>query len=91
MLFRSPRDEPETKEEEASFQQALQQTPAERSASKAAAVEACSAEQLALLQCFRQGSMIACAPAREAFWACYKRQRVCARVRRDKKPLRHEL
>ena len=91
MLFRSPRDEPETKEEEASFQQALQQTPAERSASKAAAVEACSAEQLALLQCFRQASMIACAPAREAFWACYKRQRVCARVRRDKKPLRHEL
>jgi hypothetical protein len=81
MLFRSPTDQPPPPEEEASFQVALQQTPAERSAAKAAAVEACSAEQLALLQCYRQGSLLACSAAREAFWACYKRQRVRARAR----------
>ena len=80
MLFRSPTDQPPPPEEEASFQVALQQTPAERSAAKAAAVEACSAEQLALLQCYRQGSLLACTSAREAFWACYKRQRVRARA-----------
>jgi hypothetical protein len=83
MLFRTPADQPPPPEEEASFQVALQQTPAERSAAKAAAVEACSAEQLALLKCYREGSLLACSSAREAFWACYKRQRVRVRARRD--------
>lgn len=81
MLFRSPSDPKESPEEEASFQAALLQTPAERTAAKTSAVEACSTEQLALLRCYREGSMMACAPAREAFWACYKRQRVRAAVR----------
>ena len=63
-------------QEQAAFETALRQSPAEREAAKKVAQEACSAEEVALLECYRAGSFLACTSARKAFWECYKKHRV---------------
>ncbi len=74
-MFRAP-GEGESPEEVAAYRAALQQPPDQRAAAKKAAQEACSAEELELLKCYREGSFIACAGARHAFWTCFKQHRV---------------
>jgi|Laugresbdmm110sn_1035088.scaffolds.fasta_scaffold95494_2 hypothetical protein len=68
---------PESPEEAAAHRAALLQSPEERGLAKQTAREACSGEELALLQCYKDGSFIACTAARSAFWQCYKKHRVC--------------
>lgn len=76
-MFRTPEDEARrsSPEERAALAEALRQSSAERSQAKAAALEACSPQQAALLACYRGGSFVACAAVRQAFWACFRKHR----------------
>jgi hypothetical protein len=50
-------------------------TPEENAAAKQRAIDACAAENMELLQCFRTSWFPICKEQNDAFWACYKRER----------------
>jgi hypothetical protein len=84
-MFRPAEPPSEPPEEAAAFNAALRQPAKERADAKKEALDACSAEHLELLHCYKRGSLTLCAESRAAFWACYKKRRVrggvLARVR----------
>lgn len=75
MFRRSDEGGTEKAKEEAALQAALQLSVEERERGKREAIEACSPEQLLLINCYRGGSFFACAEARTAFWKCFRRER----------------
>jgi hypothetical protein len=84
-MFRpaAPSGASEPPEEAAAFNAALRQPAKERADAKKEALDACSAEHLELLHCYKRGSLTLCAESRAAFWACYKKRRVRGGIVRE--------
>lgn len=61
--------------DDAAFHAELAVPPEQREKRKQLALEECSAEELALLTCYRGGSFGVCTPQRQAFWACFRLKR----------------